>query len=296
MKTSLNQKIENNLAIKWLLFTSLFLGFCFFLALPNFINLPDFSQFSKLDSNKNIIFESKASSFWVEVNSLKTYSTYKDGVNIINFGRLSGKNTFNYGGYIDFGIYKLESSKNKKIDIEREYIASNALVDIKRYYPKEKTESHFYTVKVENTKEFVLENDYEVLFDSTKNGNKCIKDNENIKCPLTFASDTAKLNLFLDDKKGNKVNIADNVLTSLIPITDFKCEYKDISITSNLSCRANKRSKVTLINSNYTISMNPNENYNFPYKFTDGKNQIMFKILDDFGFESNYQLELNSSR
>jgi hypothetical protein len=267
-----------------------------FLIYPNYITLPEFNIDQTKVTNQPIIFESQKNKFWIEESGVRTYSKEKNGLNTVNLGRKSGKKNYIIGGYSTIGPLTMESKSSYTLTLERDYTTLEGDVAINRYYPKVENPTYTYNVNTKGRKYLKLENSSQVLFESTSKNNTCNVDVENnniIKCPFTFVDDQTRINLFLSDDIGNRVQIASDQYVSMVPNVSFNCNYKDIELNKSISCSSNKNAKVTYLKNNQSFNVTPLKEQIIPVQLVDGSNLIQFSILDEHGFTSKSELKLN---
>jgi hypothetical protein len=267
-----------------------------FLIYPNYITVPDFNIDQNKVTNQPVIFESQNNKFWVEEAGVRTYSKEKNGINVVNLGRKSGKKNYKIGGYSTVGPITMESKDSYILTLERDYTTLEGDVAINRFYPKVENPSYTYNVNSKGKKYLKLEDSSQVLFESNKESNICNndpQDNNIIKCPLIFVEDQNKINLFLSDDIGNRVQIATDQYVSMVPNINFNCNYKDIELNKSISCTSNKKAKVTYLKNNESYDVIPQKEQIIPIDLVDGSNVIQFSILDEHGFTSKSELKLN---
>jgi hypothetical protein len=287
---------SNTLKIITILAAIVFVFTLIFFIYPNFITVPDFNIDQTKVTNQPVIFESKQNKFWIEESGSKTYSKLKDGINVVNLGRKSGKKNYKVGGYSSIGPINLESNNSYTVTLERDYTTLEGDVAINRYYPKIENPSYTYQVNSKGRKYLKLEDETKVLYESNKADNVCRNNEENsnmISCPLNFNEDQANINLFLSDDIGNRVQIANDQYVSMIPNINFSCDYKDIELNKSVKCTSNKKAKVTYIQSNQTYDVIPQKEQIIPIDLKEGSNLIKFSILDEHGFTTQSELKLN---
>jgi hypothetical protein len=267
-----------------------------FLIYPNYITIPEFNIDQTKITNQPIIFESLKNKFWIEESGIRTYSKEKNGLNVVNLGRKSGKKNYTIGGYSNIGPLTMESKSSYTLTLERDYTTIEGDVAINRYYPKVENPNYTYNVNTKGRKYLKLEDSSQVLFESTSKINICGVDTENsniIKCPFKFQDDQTKINLFLSDDIGNRVQIASDQYVSMVPNISFNCDYKNIELNKSISCNSNKKAKVTYLKNNESYDVTPQKEQIIPIELVDGSNLIQFSILDEHGFTSKSELKLN---
>jgi hypothetical protein len=244
-------------------------------------------------SNEKLTVTSKRSSFFVQYNNNIYYSVNQNGVWTLDLGKITGNDKLKVGTYIDFGLFKLNSSKTEEFSFNRNYEVSNITTDIKKYMNMAKGE---YNLNINSPeKYFKVTNGDKIVYETGENQNVCKSKIENkatiLTCGYDFGVDKKELNfdLKIQDEFGN-IKAIDPIKSVLVPVNDFSCNTKSIYSTSKISCLGNKNGKI-IINNSQIVEYIANKKMDLPIPIQEGDNKIALKMVDEHGFENTINLE-----
>ena len=274
------------------------------------IQTPEFENNENVISNQPLNYES-TKKFWIEVNGKKTYSKNNNGIEKVFLGKINGKNKFKTGGYLDLFGLKLDSKSTKEFTLTRDYESVESNVDIPRYFYPDQLEK-VYKVRYISTEEIVLiENDI-VVYDTKNNVNNCkqsitsanvfnvsntpTKEYKEISCPIKFNNDSSKLNLYVKDQAGNRVQISANQLVNIVPKATLNCNFSEINTIGGMKCRSNKIATGIVEGLNTSYQFTPNSDTIVKMDFKNGKNLIKIFLKDEHDLSTIYETSINLAK
>jgi hypothetical protein len=263
------------------------------------IPIPTFSFVEDIKTNQPLLFESHKK-FWVEVDGKKTYSTNVGELQKINLGKLEGKKKYKFGGYIDLGLFKLESNKSQSYNLDRDYSSIETAFEVKRYITKDEPNKN-YVVRIAGRDQFVLEDNNGEVYDSNKTSNKCVltvstNSTKVLSCPITFINDQAAITVFVKDKIGNKIQLATNEMVSIVPNVNLDCNLDSLITNSIIKCKSNKLATGNVVGNSTNYQFKPYQEVIVKVDLVDGKNNIKINLKDEHELSSVYELKVNAMK
>jgi hypothetical protein len=244
-------------------------------------------------SNEKLTVTSKRSSFFVQYDNKTYYSLNQNGVWTLDLGKISGNNKLKVGTYIDFGLFKINSSKTEEFGFNRNYEVSNVTTDVNKYYNISKGEFNININSPE--KYFKITNADKIIYETGANKNDCRSKIENTKtmftCAYEFGMDKKDLNfdLKIQDEFGN-IKQLEPIVAQLVPVNDFSCNTKSIYANAKISCIGNKNGQI-VVNNTQIVQYQANKKIDLPVPIQEGDNKVSLKMVDEHGFENSINLE-----
>jgi hypothetical protein len=244
-------------------------------------------------SNEKLTVTSKRSSFYVMYNNKTYYSNNQNGVWTLDLGKITGNDKLKVGTYIDFGLFKINSSKTEEFSFNRNYEVSTITSDIKKYFNISKGE--FKIIINSPEKYFKVTNMDKAIYETGANNNQCKNKVDNsitiLSCAYDFGPEKKNISydIKVQDEFGN-IKAIDPVVAQLVDVNDFTCNTKSIYSISKITCSGNKNGKI-VINSTQIIDYIANKKIELPIPIQEGDNKVSLKMIDEHGFETVVNLE-----
>lgn len=244
-------------------------------------------------SNEKLTITSKRSSFYATYNNKTYYSNNQNGVWALDLGKVSGKDKLKVGTYIDFGLFKINSTKTEEFWFNRNYEVSTVTTDIKKYFNTSKGQYHINISSPE--KYFKITNSDKTIYETGSNTNQCKSNQEKnvtvITCNYEFVNDKKNnsFDISIQDEYGNTKSMGP-INSELVPVNDFGCSSKSIYLVPKITCLGNKNGKI-VINSTQIIDYIANQKIELPIPIQEGDNKISLKMIDQHDFETAINLE-----
>ena len=268
------------------------LGLAFFM-MPLISGATEILPINPNPSNEKLTVTSKRSSFFVNYNNKTYYSTNQNGVHTLDLGKITGNDKIKVGTFIDFGFFKLNSSKTEEFPFNRNYEINTVTTTLKKYFNIAKGD---YKITINSPeKYFRVTNGEATIYETGANKNLCKSEEKEkittLSCQYDFGEEKKNINynLKVQDEFGN-IKELEAVVAELVPVNDFNCNTKSIYSLSKVTCVGNKNGKV-IINSGESIDYVANKKIDLPIAIKEGDNKVSIKMIDEHGFENSLNLD-----
>ncbi len=212
--------------------------------------------------------------FYINLNNVNYYSSFVDGKNTINLGKINGKQNIKYGSFYKFGPFGIDSLNTQSLVLERDFSPIEIESGFNKYF---ETKDAKIILKLKNNeKNFKVFINNSLVYEEGKQSDICSFIEPLLDCVVKFENENSKyLKLELKDGNNNNTVVYDGNIELIKPST-LICDKKLIEYDGKINCTSNFDGSVKI--KDVSVSVRNGVTFEYPETLNDGQQTITYSI------------------